>query len=139
MVKYSLSARRTGKQGSLAKCKDAALSFSTDPGGTLRSFGAVDLLLASVAACLLASVERYLPDMGYQEVTVDVRALSQSYPPEIVAISYEIEVETDEPQAQLDRLHSVVRKHGEVVNTLALAIPISGTMRRRGENDAEPA
>lgn len=133
MVRYSLNARRTAEQGSLAKCKDAALSFSTDPGGTLRSFGAVDLLLASVAACLLASVERYMPDICQREVTVDVRALSQSYPPEIVAISYEILVETDQPQMQLDRFHSLVRKHGEVVNTLALAIPISGTMKRRSE------
>jgi len=137
MVRYSLSAKRTAEQGSLAKCKDAALTFSTDPGGTLRSFGAVDLLLASVAACLLSSVERHMPDIAQHEVTVDVRALSQSYPPEIVAISYEIEVDTDEPQMQLDRLHSVVRKHGEVVNTLALAIPISGTMKRRGEVIAE--
>ncbi|KFL26671.1 hypothetical protein JP74_11260 [Devosia sp. 17-2-E-8] len=134
-----MSARRTAEQGSLARCKDAALSFSTDPGGTLRSFGAVDLLLASVAACLLASVERYLPDVCQNEVTVDVRALSQSYPPEIVAISYSIEVDTEETQMQLDRLHSVVRKHGEVVNTLSLAIPISGSIRRRGAPDpAEP-
>ncbi|CDP50938.1 hypothetical protein [Devosia sp. DBB001] len=84
-------------------------------------------------------MERYLPDVCQNEVTVDVRALSQSYPPEIVAISYSIEVDTEETQMQLDRLHSVVRKHGEVVNTLSLAIPISGSIRRRGAPDpAEP-
>jgi len=136
MVKYSLSARRTAEQGSLARCKDAALSFSTDPGGTVKSFGAVDLLLASVAACLLSGIERYVPDACQHDVTVDVRALSQSFPSEIVAISYEIVMDTEETQAMLDRLHSQLRKYGEVVNTLALAVPISGTIRRRDHMEA---
>ena len=47
------------------------------------------------------------------------------------SISYEIIVDSDEPDRRLELLHDNVRKYGTVFNTVAPGTQLSGTLRRK--------
>ena len=47
------------------------------------------------------------------------------------SISYEIVVDTGEPERRLDLLHENVKKYGTVFNTVAPGTQLSGTLRRK--------
>jgi hypothetical protein len=47
----------------------------------------------------------------------------------LISIGYELTVDTDEPPRRLELLHANVRKYGTISNTLALAVPLTGTCR----------
>jgi hypothetical protein len=45
-------------------------------------------------------------------------------------IDYAILVDTDETDRRLELLHQNVRKYGTISNTIALAVPLNGTLGR---------
>jgi len=47
------------------------------------------------------------------------------------SITYEIVVDTDEPDRPLDLLHDNVRKYGTAFNTVAPGTELSGVLRRK--------
>ena len=47
------------------------------------------------------------------------------------SISYEIEVDTDEPEHRLSLLHENVKKYGTVFNTVAPGTDLSGLLIRK--------
>jgi hypothetical protein len=48
----------------------------------------------------------------------------------MASITYELVVDTPEPDRRLDLLHENVRKYGTIFNTVAGATQLSGTLRR---------
>ena len=52
-------------------------------------------------------------------------------PPKLESISYEIIVDTDEPDRRLELLHDNVKKYGTVFNTVAPGTQLVGVLRRR--------
>ena len=48
----------------------------------------------------------------------------------ITAITYELIVDSPEPDRRLDLLHTNVRKYGTISNTLAASTSLSGSIRR---------
>ena len=92
-----------------------------------------ELLLAALAACILKGAERVLPVLDFRLRALDVRlhAVRQDSPPKLTAIDYVITVDTDEPDHRLELLHTNIRKYGTISNTLALAVPLNGTIRRK--------
>ncbi len=61
---------------------------------------------------------------------VSLVADRQDAPPKLTAIRYEITVATPESDARLDLLHRNILKYGTISNTLAAAVPLTGTIRR---------
>ena len=53
-------------------------------------------------------------------------------PPMMVAVDYELIVDTDEDDRRLELLHTNVRKYGTISNTVAKALKLEGTIRRAG-------
>ena len=109
LLRYDVSARRMDAHGSTA-----------------------ELLLAALAACMIKGIERVVPILKFQldGVRVSLHGERQDSPPKMVNITYQIVVDTSEPDRRLDLLHENVRKYGTIYNTIAGATNLSGTIRR---------
>lgn len=133
MLEYQVSARRVDAHGSLAECKQAQVVLDTDVGGRADAFNPAELLLASLAACMIKGIERVRPLLHFEirGVEIVIRAARQEAPPRIHEISYLIVVDTDEPDQRLELLHTNVRKYGTIFNTITAAVPLAGDLRRK--------
>jgi uncharacterized OsmC-like protein len=132
MLEYSVTAQRRDAQGSIASVRDAEVVLDTSLAGRTDALNPAELLLAALAACMIKGVERAAPMLKFKFRGVEVRlhAVRQDAPPKLLSIDYELIVDSDEPDRRLDRLHTNVRKYGTISNTLAAAVPLTGTVRR---------
>jgi uncharacterized OsmC-like protein len=137
MQSYTMSATRidghgTRMNGTRMSCKGAELVADTDPAGRADSFNPAELLLASVAACMMKGIERVTPMLNFslRGATIHLTGECQDAPPRMTRIDYEILVDTDETDRRLELLHQNVRKYGTISNTIALAVPLNGTLGR---------
>ena len=133
MLEYRVEARRVDAHGSVAHCKDAAVRLDTDVNGSRDAFNPAELLLASLAACMIKGIERAAPMLkfDFRGVEVRVHGVRQDAPPRMSDIDYEIVVDTDEDDRRIELLHANVRKYGTIFNTVAAAATLSGRMVRR--------
>lgn len=134
MLEYRVAARRIDSHGSEATTKDARIVLDTDMAGRPDAFNPAEMLLASLAACILKGAERVIPmlDFELQGIEVSLHGMRQDSPPKMVRIDYDIVVDTDEPDARLDLLHRNLQKYGTIYNTLAGATELVGSIRRKG-------
>ena len=132
MLEYRVNARRIDGHGSEAKTKEATLILDTDMKGRKDAFNPAELFLASIAACMLKGIERVAPMLHFQfrGVEVKLHGVRQDSPPMMIAIDYELIIDTDEDDRRLELLHTNVRKYGTISNTVARAIKLEGTVRR---------
>lgn len=77
-------------------------------------------------------MERVAPMLAFEFSTVEMRleAGRRDSPPKLMAIRHEIVMGSDEPEARLDLMHRNILKYGTISNTLAGAVPLTGTLRR---------
>ena len=134
MTDYRVAARRIDSHGSLATAKEAQVLLDTDIAGRRDAMNPVELLLAALAACMLKGIERMTPMLHFQLTGAEVRleALRQDAPPKLTLIRYAITVDSDESDQRLDLLHRNILKYGTISNTLTGAVPLEGTLARRG-------
>jgi uncharacterized OsmC-like protein len=132
MLEYRVEARRVDAHGSVATAKDAALTMDTDLANRRDAFNPAELLLASIAACMIKGIERVTPLIGFalRGVEVKLHGVRQDSPPKMASIDYELIVDTDESDQRLELLHANVRKYGTISNTVAAATRLEGVIRR---------
>jgi len=132
MFEYEVFAKRIDAHGSLAECKLAELVIDTDVKGRADAFNPAELLLASVAACILKNMERVAPmiHFEYSGVAVKVYGIRQDSPPKISSIDYEIIVDTDENDRKLNLMHDNIKKYGTIYNTIASGTELKGVLKR---------
>jgi uncharacterized OsmC-like protein len=133
MLEYKVAAHRIDSHGAEASTKEARIVLDTDMAGRPDAFNPAELLLASVAACMLKGIERVTPMLDFQlrGVEVTLHGIRQDSPPKMVSITYELIVDTDETDQRLDLLHKNVRKYGTISNTIAEATDLQGTIQRK--------
>lgn len=124
---------RLSAHASQAQCKQATISLDTDLAGNVLAFNPAELLLAALSACMLKSIERVMPILKFELRGVEVRVhgVRQDVPPRMESITYEIVVDTEEPDRRLALLHENVKKYGTVFNTVAPGTELSGVLRRK--------
>jgi uncharacterized OsmC-like protein len=134
LLEYAISARRIDGHEGEALCKNARIAIGIDPAGNADAFNPAELLLASVAACMLKGIERITPILKFRLEGVDIRVQGrrQDDPPRMISISYEIAVASDESDQRLELLHYNVRRYGTVINTLAALTELKGSLVRQG-------
>ena len=132
MLEYHVSARRIDAHGSVARCERAEVVLDTDVAGRADAFNPAELFLAALAACMIKGIERVTPmlDFELRGVEVRLRGRRQDSPPRMHSIDYELIVDTDEDDRRLELLHTNVRKHGTIYNTVAAATEVKGEIRR---------
>ncbi|MEP7172473.1 MAG: OsmC family protein [Aestuariivirga sp.] len=133
MLEYTVIAQRTDSHGSEARTKDAVLTLDTDVNGRPDAFNPAELFLASIAACMIKGIERMIPLLKFQlrGVEVKLHGVRQDSPPKMIAINYELIVDSEEDDRRLALLHANVRKYGTISNTVAAAAKLEGTIRRK--------
>jgi uncharacterized OsmC-like protein len=131
MLEYQIKARRIDAHGSTADTKAATITLDTDVARRIDAFNPAEVLLASIAACMIKGAERVAPMIKFDLRGMEVRlhGVRQDAPPKI-RIDYEIIVDTTEPDQRLELLHKNIRKYGTVSNTIAGAAELTGVIRR---------
>lgn len=132
-LEFDVAAQRLSAHASQATCKQATIALDTDMAGNPDAFNPAELLLAALAACMIKGIERVVPILKFKLRGVEVRVhgVRQDVPPRMESISYEIEVDTDEPEHRLALLHENVKKYGTVFNTVAPGTDLSGVLVRK--------
>ena len=130
---FHVATQRSDAHGSVAHCKEAAITLDTDMAGRADAFNPAELLLAALSACIIKGIERITPILKFELRGVEVRVdgVRQDVPPKMERIRYEIIVDTDESDHRLALLHDNVKKYGTVFNTIAPGTQLMGTMRRK--------
>jgi uncharacterized OsmC-like protein len=131
---YHIRAERIDAERSRVRCKKAELTIDTKVAGSETLFNPAELLLTSIAACLIKGIERISPQIHfrYKGVLVDVYGERQESPPKMVDINYSIEIDTDESDERIDLLKRNIEKFGTIYNTLAESTGLTGTIVRMG-------
>lgn len=134
MLEYRVAAHRIDSHGSEATTKSATVTLDTDVNGRPDAFNPAELLLAAVGACMIKGIERVAPILKFEfrGVVVKLHGVRQDKTPKMVGITYELIVDTDEPDRRLELLHENVRKFGTISNTVAEATKLEGQIKRRG-------
>jgi uncharacterized OsmC-like protein len=132
MLTYAIAARRLDAHGAEITAKQARLVVDTDPAGRQDALNPAELLLASLAACILKGVERVAPMLhfAFDGISVTVTGERQDAPPKMTRIDYVVTVDTAETDDRLALLLRNIQKYGTVHNTLASCVPLHGTIRR---------
>lgn len=132
-MRFDVVAVRLSAHASQAICKQATLTLDTDMAGNPQAFNPAELLLAALSACMIKSIERVMPMLKFdlRGVEVRVHGVRQDVPPRMESITYDIVVDTDEPDRRLDLLHENVKKYGTVFNTVAPGTELTGVLRRK--------
>lgn len=132
-LQFDVVSMRLSAHASQANCKQATISLDTDLAGNPQAFNPAELLLAALSACMIKGIERVTPILKFdlRGVEVRVHGVRQDVPPRMESISYEIVVDTDEPERRLELLHENVRKYGTVFSTVAPGTELSGVLRRK--------
>lgn len=107
-----------------------SIEFDASAGQSDILPGPADLVTAAFAACVLKNVERFshLLPFRYERASVEVTAERQDAPPQITAVRYVLRLTTDEPARRVELLHTNIRRHGTIVNTLAAACDVTGVV-----------
>ena len=136
MLEYRVNARRIDAHGSVASCKDTAVSLDTGINGRQDAFNPAKMLLAAIAACMIKGIERVTPMRKFdiRGVEVHLRGIRQDSPPKITSIDYELLVDTDEDDHRLDLLYQNVRKYGTISNPVADATRLQALSGERYES-----
>jgi uncharacterized OsmC-like protein len=132
LLEYTVTARRVDSSGSVAGAKSAEVALDTSLAGRTDALNPAELLLASLAACMIKGAERVSPMINFElrGMSVRLHAVRASAPPSLKKIDYEIVVESDEPERRLELLHTNIRKFGTISNTLASVVELTGSIRR---------
>ena len=130
---FHVATQRSDAHGSVAHCKEAAITLDTDMAGRADAFNPAELLLAALSACIIKGIERITPILKFELRGVEVRVdgVRQDVPPKMESITYEIIVDSDESEKRLELLHDNVKKYGTVFNTIAPGTQLSGTLQRK--------
>jgi len=130
---FHVATQRSDAHGSVAHCKEAAITLDTDMAGRADAFNPAELLLAALSACIIKGIERITPILKFELRGVEVRVdgVRQDVPPKMESITYEIIVDSDESEKRLELLHDNVKKYGTVFNTIAPGTQLGGSLRRK--------
>lgn len=129
---FTLTARRVDEHGSLAHTKETEIALDTSVDGRVDAANPVELLLASLSACMLKGIERHSPAMpfAYSAATISLTARRPVLEARVTEINYVLTVDTAESDSKLELLHKNLLKFGTIYNTLKEGATITGRIER---------
>ena len=130
MMTFQVSAHRTDASSSKVSSKQVEITIDTSMSGRLDALNPVELLLASLAACIIKGIERVAGTLGIEYETADVSLTAHRPVDEarIDDITYLVTLETNADQNKLDLLHKNLMKFGTIYNTIKIGTNLSGSI-----------
>ena len=125
---FELTAKRIAASAPQVPPKETELAIDTSVAGRLDLLTPVELLLASLSACIIKGIERVAATLGIEYDSVDVSLTARRPVDEsrIEDISYLIRLSTSADQSKLDLLHKNLMKFGTIYNTVKSGTNLSG-------------
>lgn len=132
MLEYHITA--TVQQGGKAEAiaNQSEVSFDATSGRDDVLPNPAELLLTSLAACMLKNVQRYseILEIPYRTAKISVHGIRNDNPPFMQEVSYLLEIDTDAEERQLNVWHKNILKFGTITNTLSRACKLEGKMKK---------
>ena len=132
MLEYEITGSM--KQGGIARvtANHSEIAFDASSGRDDVLPNPAELLLTSLAACILKNVQRYseILNIPYRKAKITIHGTRNDNPPFISEINYRLEVDTDTDERRIDTWHKNILKFGTITNTLNRACKLEGTMRK---------
>ena len=130
MLEYEISA--TFQNGGVAKAiaNNSEIAFDATSGRDKVLPNPLELLLTSLAACILKNVQRYseILNIPYRKAKVTIQGTHNDSPPFMSEINYRLEVDTDAYERKIVNWHTNILKFGTNTNTLNRACKVDGIM-----------
>ena len=132
MLEYKITA--TVQQGGSAKAtaNNSEIAFDATSGRDDVLPNPAELLLTSLAACMLKNVQRYseILHIPYRKAKVSINGTRNDNPPFMSEISYLLEIDTDADEHQLNTWHKNILKFGTITNTLKRSCLLEGSLKK---------
>lgn len=130
MLEYSISATSKAGGEATAIANNGTIRFDASAGRKDNLPNPAELLLTSLAACMLKNVERFseILKYDYTQAKVSIKGVRNDRPPYMSKIDYVLQIETDMDEKKLHLLHKNILKFGTITNTIAKAAELNGTI-----------
>ena len=132
MQPYAVHVRRDDQQHVAATTRQFSLTLGARRADATAGFNPVDTLLSALGSCLLTALQMLaersrVPMTG---MAVQLTGVRRDQPPQLASVTYHLTVHTDADEDRLTRLVETTQRNSTVFQTLALTIPVSGTVVR---------
>ncbi|MEX2604556.1 MAG: OsmC family protein [Gracilimonas sp.] len=133
MLEYEITATVNSGGEASARANQSEIVFDATSGRDQVLPNPAELLLTSLAACLLKNVQRYseILEIPYRRARVTIHGIRNDHPPSMKEISYKLEIDTDADERKLENWHKNILKFGTITNTLKQACKLTGTITKR--------
>ncbi len=130
MLEYEINAHLLNGGIAIAKANKSEIQFDATSGRDDVLPNPAELLLTSLAACMLKNVQRYseILHLPYRKASITIGGLRNDNPPYMSVLHYTLMVDTDVDDRQLANWHKNILKFGTITNTLAKACELKGEM-----------
>ncbi|WP_166961812.1 OsmC family protein [Yeosuana marina] len=130
MLEYKITATSKAGGEATARANNGIVHFDASAGRKENLPNPAELLLTSLAACMLKNVERFseILKFNYAQAKVDIKGFRNDSPPFMSKIDYTLQIETDMDEKKLHLLHKNILKFGTITNTLAKVAELNGTI-----------
>ncbi|MBD0835551.1 OsmC family protein [Aestuariibaculum suncheonense] len=131
-MEYKVKASTIANQNALISIKNSKIDFGTTTVNTKDLPNPAELLLGSLAACILKNVERFshLMTFTYTEANIEVFATRHENPPRMDNIFYKLNILSNDNTLNLGLLKRNLEKHGTIYNTLKMSCNITGSIKQ---------
>lgn len=136
MLSYQITAQSKSGGKASAEANNATISFDASAGRKDNLPNPAELLLTSLAACILKNVERFseILKFDYTKASIQIEGKRNDKPPFMSEINYQLQVQSTMDKKKLNLLHKNILKFGTITNTLAKAAKLNGTIDFLNEN-----
>lgn len=139
MLEYKISAvvRNGGLANAIAN--HSGITFDATSGRDEILPNPAELLLTSLAACMLKNLQRYseILHIPYRKAKISIHGIRNDNPPYMSEINYRLEVDTDADERKIENWHKNIIKFGTITNTLERACKLEGTMKKQSGNNGK--
>ena len=131
MLEYKIKAHLLNGGIAAATANQTEIKFDATSGRDDVLPNPAELLLTSLASCMLKNVQRYseILNIPYRKATILIHGTRNDNPPFMKEINYLLEVDTDADEKTMVKWHKNILKFGTVSNTLAKACDFKGEMK----------
>ena len=139
MLEYNIKASSLAGGEAKAKANNGIINFDASAGRQENLPNPAELLLTSLAACMLKNVERFseILKYDYTQAKVSIKGVRNDNPPFMSKIDYTLQVESDMEEKKLHLLHKNILKFGTITNTLAKVAELNGTIEFLTKNESK--
>lgn len=130
MLEYQITAILEPPGKAEAAANQSEIHFDASSGRDNVLPNPAELLLTSLAACILKNVQRYseILHLPYAKAHLTIHGIRNDNPPFMKSITYKLEIVTEVDSRKLETWHKNILKFGTITNTLMRACDVSGEM-----------